>query len=197
VLTKFQHNQLKLKGEGILMINLFFLIKTKNISIKEIIVNFLTFICGFLGLSALFFCLIQIFLRVFLKIAIPWVYELMYIFLVYSSFLGASVLLLKGKLIKVEFFTIKLPLKIKNIIFCIIQIVICFTGISIVYGGIIYRKTLRMYQMYNLPLTSEIFLYPVIIFGIILVCDSLNYFKEIQKEKEDIKRLQPKKYPYF
>ncbi len=177
MLTEFQHNQLKLEGEGILMINLFFLIKTKNILIKEIIINFFTSICGFLGLSALFFCLLQISLRVFLKIAIPWVYELMYIFLVYSSFLGASVLVLKGKLIKVSIFTMKLPLKIKNIIFCIVQIVICLMGISAVYGGIIYRKMLGLYQMYNLPLTAEIFVYPIIIFGIILVWDSLSYFK--------------------
>jgi len=187
VLTKFQHNQLELKGEGILMVNLFFLMKTKNILIKEIIINFFTSICGFLGLSALFFCLLQIFLRVFFKIAISWVYELMYIFLVYSSFLGASVLLLKGKLIKVTIFTMKLPLKIKNIIFCMIPIVICFMGIFVVYGGIIYRKTLKMYQMYNLPLTAEIFVYPVIIFGIILVWSSVDHFKEIQKEKKGIK----------
>lgn len=169
------------------MINLFFLIKTKNILIKEITANFFTSICGFLGLSALFFCLLQIFLRVFLKIGIPWVYELMYIFLVYSSFLGASVLVLKGKMTKVSIFTTKLPLKIKNIIFCIIQIVTCLAGISAVYGGIIYRKTSRMYQMHRLPLTCEIFVYPVIIFGIILVWSSLNYFKEIQKEREDLK----------
>ena len=60
-------------------------------------------------------------------------------------------------------------------------------GISTVYGGIIYRNTLRLYQMYNLPLTAEIFIYPVIIFGVILVWDSFTHFKEVQEEKENIK----------
>lgn len=166
------------------MINLFFLIKAKKIiSIKKIISNFFTSICGFLGLSALFFSLLQIFFRVFLKIAIPWVFELLSIFMVYSSFLGASALVLKGKLIKVEIFTTKFPLKIKNIAFYLTQIVILLVGIFVIYGAIIYRKALSAYQMNSLPITAEIFVYPVIIFGITLVWDLLSYSKEIYREK--------------
>jgi len=125
-------------------------------------------ICGLLGSIILIMCIIQVILRISFKIALPWVYETTSLLGVYFVYLGISTLVLRGTLARVNIFLEMMP-KFLNIFFnIVISLSTISLGFALIVGGWNYKGTLSLYTMTNLPLSAEMFLYPIIVFGFAL-----------------------------
>jgi len=147
-------------------------LKTKRI--EKYIVEISKSISGILGLSIFIITLLQIFCRIFLRISLPWVFELVSICAVYLAFIGASVVLLTNKTARFCLFIERLPLYTQRVISIFIRFVTIFMGGAIIYSAVVYKKLLDLYQMSNLPLSAGLFSYPIIFLGICIFWKGLE-----------------------
>ena len=131
-------------------------------------------------------------MRVGYSIALPWVFELTSLLTVYAVFFGASALILRRKTAQVTIFLDMVPDIFKIILNFLRTIALLILSYALIVGGWKYRSILSTYMMSNIPLSSELFSYPVIIFGIVLTyqgiitfIESINLlFTRTKKDKE-------------
>jgi len=150
------------------------------------------FICGLFGLVILIISIFQVIMRVGYSIALPWVFELTSLLTVYAVFFGASALILRRKTAQVTIFLDMVPDIFKIILNFLRTIALLILSYALIVGGWKYRSILSTYMMSNIPLSSELFSYPVIIFGIVLTyqgiitfIESINLlFTRTKKDKE-------------
>ena len=146
--------------------------------------NFITFdhiaefICGLFGLTILIISIFQVIMRVGYSIALPWVFELTSLLTVYAVFFGASTLILRRKTAQVTVFLDMVPDILKIILTFLRAIALLILSYALIVGGWKYRGILSTYMMSNIPLSSELFSYPIIIFGFVLTYQSVITFIE-------------------
>ena len=141
------------------------------------IIFFLENLCALFGGIIFTIIILQIIFRVFFKIPLAWVSGLVQILVVYYLFVGASVLVLRDKIAKVVIVTSRAPIKIKGLLLSLIKVLTIFMGISLLYGSITYWELLKMYRLAILPITAEIFIFPVFFFSLTLIFkDIIRFF---------------------
>ncbi len=139
----------------------------------DAITNWMTFasewFCGLVGLIILLISLSQIVLRVGFNVALPWVFELTALLAVYAVFIGSVALILGERTAQVRLFVDMFPGVLQKILSAIVTISASAMGILLIYGGWVYKGVLSTYTMSNLPLSSSLFSYPIILFGVSLI----------------------------
>lgn len=140
--------------------------------------NIAEVICGLFGLIILIISIIQVILRVGYSIALPWVFELTSLLVVYSVFFGASAIILKKRAARVTFFLDMMPNSINIFFNFIIGLAMLIMGFALIVGGWEYKGILSTYMMSNIPLSSELFAYPIIIFGLTLSFQGVISFNQ-------------------
>ena len=153
---------------------------TKNIE-KNFVIVFGKKICAALALFIFTITLIQIIFRVFFGIALAWVFELVSICAVYLSFIGASVVVLGEKATKFFLVFEMFPSNIKRIVTIFMKAMYILMGIAILYSAIIYREILGLYKMSNIPISSSLLAYPIILLGVCLIWKALEKGKRWDK----------------
>lgn len=136
-------------------------------------------ICGVLALFIFVITLLQIILRIFLGVPLPWVFELVSICAIYLAFIGASIVILSDKATKFGLVFENLPSNIRKVISIFIRITSVLMGCTVSYSAFVYEKILGFYKMTNLPISARISAYPIIFLGICLI------WKGVEKEKKE------------
>jgi len=140
------------------------------------------FICGLFGLIILIISIFQVIFRVGFSLALPWVFELTSLLTVYSVFFGASVLILEKRTAKVTIFLDMMPNTINIFFNFIINLSMIIMGLALIIGGWEYKDLLSAYMMSNIPLSSELFAYPIIIFGFTLSFQGVISFSQVLRK---------------
>jgi len=128
--------------------------------------------------------LLQIGLRVFFKFSIAWVFELVSIFAVYAAFFGSSLLILEDRTAKVDVLFTIMPRFLQKL-FLILEIITKIVmGVSILIGSINYMEILKNYRMNNFPISTRLFAFPIVVFGLTLMLNGfISFLQYIISEK--------------
>ena len=141
--------------------------------VHAVLVSTLSFICGTIGIITLGISIVQIIMRVLLRMPIPWIFEGTAVLAVYFVCSGTSILVLQAKIAKVTIITDRLPVRVEKLRRIILRMLSIAFGMSIVISSYTYMDILGRYQLSNIPISSKIFGYPVIFFGFILVWNEI------------------------
>ena len=146
----------------------------KNQRITEAAKN----LCGILGLALLSISVLQSVLRIFFRIALPWVFELVGLITVYLVFIGACVLIIEDSTVRLNYFVDLLPESIRAYIKGLIGILTFILGVAILISSYKYYQLSGLSRLVNLPLSNSVYSVITFILGVTLILKSLFSFKK-------------------
>lgn len=132
--------------------------------------------CAILAIFLVLLSMLQVILRIFFHIALPWIFELASIFSVYTVFIGSIVLILGNKLPKVTLIIDCFPIRFKKIHSILMSLLAIIFGIVLIIGSIDYWKVLHNRFFINLHVKENVLLYSFIFFGLALIINELFNF---------------------
>ncbi len=135
-------------------------------------------LCGILGLALLSISILQSVLRIFFRIALPWVFELVGLITVYLVFIGACALIIEDSTVRLKYFVDLLPESIRAYIEGLIGILTFILGVAILISSYKYYQLSGLSRLVNLPLSNSVYSVIIFILGVTLILKSLFSFKK-------------------
>jgi len=158
--------------------------------IEELVIkirNIAGYFCAILGICLVSLSILQVILRIFFHIALPWIFELASIFSVYAVFIGSVVLILGNKLPRVTLIVNYFPTRLKKTHSFLMSLLVIIFGVVLINGSIGYWKVLGNRFFINLHVKENVLLYSFILFGLVLVINELFNFLNFILDKRRMK----------
>ncbi len=149
--------------------------------------NLAGYFCAILGICLVSLSILQVILRIFFNIALPWIFEIASIFSVYAVFIGSIVLIFGNRFPRVTLIINYFPTRLKKIHSVLMSLLVIIFGVVLISGSIGYWKVLGSRFFINIHVKENVLLYSFTFFGLALIINELFNFLNFILAKRRIK----------